>query len=249
MKNIYVGTSGYQYKGWTDKFYPEDVKKKDWLPYYASRFNTVEINSSFYRLPAASTFAGWRDATPSNFVFTIKGSRFVTHQKRLREPEEPIERLFTAAAELGPKLGCVLWQFVERWPRDDERLGRLDYFCRQLSKHKVARNVHQAFELRHPTWFEEPTYDVLRKYDYALVVNQSSKWPEVKISTASWSYFRFHGPKALYASGYSDAQLKAWTKTARELTSKEGDFFAYFNNDVFVDAPKNAETLRDYLKG
>lgn len=246
MKHVHVGTSGYQYKGWTEKFYPEEVKKKDWLPYYASRFNSVEINASFYRLPEAKTFAKWRDAVPANFCFAIKGSRYVTHMKRLREPEEPIDRLFSRAAELGDKCGVVLWQFVARWPYSPERLERLDYFCRQLGKHKVAKNIPQAFELRHESWFNEDLYKTLRKYDYALVVNQSSKWPVVKVSTASWSYFRFHGPKELYASPYTDAQLKEWAKTAKDLTS--GDFFGYFNNDAHVDAPKNAQTLRKLLE-
>jgi uncharacterized protein YecE (DUF72 family) len=245
MKQIYVGTSGYQYKGWAEEFYPEHVKKKDWLQYYASQFNSVEINASFYRLPEANTFAKWRGETPAGFVFAIKGSRYVSHRRRLREPEEPVDRLFSRAVELRDKLGVVLWQFVERWPRDNERLERLDYFLKTISKHKVAKNIRQAFEFRHPTWFDEQTYEVLRNYEASLVVNQSSKWPVVEASTASWLYARFHGPKELYASAYSNDQLKNWAEKIKNLTN--GDVFAYFNNDVHVDAPKNARTLAKYL--
>lgn len=247
MKHIYVGTSGYQYKGWSQKFYPEDVKKKDWLRYYANNFNSVEINASFYRLPEASTFTNWAEQVPNDFRFAIKGSRYVTHQKRLREPEEPIDRLFNRAQALGPKLGVVLWQFVERWPFDEERLVRLEYFCQQLHKHKMAKTIPQAFELRHPSWFNDQLYDTLRRYDYALVINQSSKWPVVEVQTASWTYARFHGPKALYASGYNDRQLKGWAAKLQDLTPQSGTLFAYFNNDVYVDAPKNAISLRNRL--
>jgi uncharacterized protein YecE (DUF72 family) len=140
-----------------------------------------------------------------------------------------------------------LWQVVERWPCNAERLARLDQFCLELNRHKVAKNVHQAFELRHPSWFNDNLYEVLRKYDAAIVVNQSSKWPVVEVSTASWSYFRFHGPKELYASGYNDHDLKVWAEKAINLTPEKGAFYAYFNNDVYVDAPENAKTLRKYL--
>lgn len=247
MKHIYIGTSGYQYKDWNHDFYPGEIKQKDWLHYYSTQFNSVEINASFYRLPEADTFAKWRDETESDFIFAVKGSRYVTHQKRLRDPEEPIQRLFDRAKELKSKFGVVLWQFAERWPQDQERLERLDYFCQQLSKQRVAKNIPQAFELRHQTWFDEKTYAILRHYDYALVVNQSSKWPRVEISTASWSYLRFHGPKALYSSGYSEKQLKDWADKAQQLT--ETDLFAYFNNDNGNYAPWNAQTLRKHLTG
>jgi uncharacterized protein YecE (DUF72 family) len=238
MKTAFVGTSGYQYKGWTEKFYPAEIKKRDWLPYYASRFNTVEINSSFYRLPEESTFARWRAETPEGFVFAIKGSRYLTHRLRMREPEEPIDRLFGRARALGPKLGVVLWQFVDRFP---QRLERLDAFCQALQAHPVAGGVRQAFEFRHQSWFVDSTYEVLRRYDYALVINQSSVWPEVPIATASWVYARFHGPNQLYASGYSDQQLKLWAGRLKSLS--QSDVFAYFNNDAYVDAPYDAEGL------
>src|SRR6266403_3716429 len=113
MMNIYIGTSGYQYKDWYRDFYPADLPKQRWLEYYASKFNTIEINNSFYRLPDTKTFAKWRDETPDGFVFSIKGSRYITHQLRMREPEGPVGRIFERAAVLGPKLGVVLWQFPE----------------------------------------------------------------------------------------------------------------------------------------
>jgi uncharacterized protein YecE (DUF72 family) len=242
----YVGTSGYQYKAWNHDFYPDHVRQKDWLKYYATQFNSVEINASFYRLPAASTFAKWRDEVGSDFVFVIKGSRYVTHQLRLREPEEPIERLFSRTTELGDKLGAVLWQFVERWPCNDERLARLDHFCQCLSRHTLAGKVPQAFELRNKSWFNDQLYGILRKHNYALVVNQSSKWPIVEIATANWSYFRFHGPRELYSSGYSEEQLTDWARRAKKLTTSQ--LFAYFNNDNGNYAPWNAQDFRNRLE-
>lgn len=245
MKQIYIGTSGWQYKDWNHDFYPKDLKRKDWFPYYASQFNSVEMNSTFYHLTAASTFAKWRDEVPANFRFCIKGSQYITHRIRLKDPAEHIDKLFKPAAELKDKLGVVLWQLPANFHCDHERL---EAFAVALGKHKLGKNTPQAIELRHQSWFNEDTYKILRKHGMALVVNSSSRWPVEKVSTAGWSYFRFHGPKALYSSGYSDAQLADWAKTAKELTTKTEKFFAYFNNDNGNYAPWNAQALRDKLK-
>lgn len=241
MRGAYIGTSGFQYKSWGGDFYPDDVPQRRWLEYYASQFNSVEINSSFYRLPSAQTFRRWREAVPDGFRYAIKGSRYVTHQLRLRSPEEAVAALFERASELGAKLGVVLWQLPESLSPEPALLER---FCEALRGNEVARDVKQAFELRHRDWFQEDTYRLLHRYDFALVTSQSAVWPEVEAKTASWSYWRFHGPEALYGSGYSQEQLERWAARARATS---GDLYAYFNNDAGNFAFRNAGQLRDQL--
>lgn len=243
MKKTYIGTSGYQYKDWAENFYPSDIKRADWLGYYAGQFNSVEINSSFYQLPSAKTIAQWRDSVPDDFVFALKGSRYITHLIRLKDPAEHIDKLFRVGAKFGDRLGVVLWQLPASFHEDLDRLGA---FCETLAQHKMGKNVPQAIELRHVSWFKPETYALLHKYDMALVVNQSSRWPLVEVSTASWSYFRFHGPKKLYNSSYSKRELADWAAKVKKLT--KGNAFAYFNNDNGNYAPKNAETLCQSLE-
>jgi uncharacterized protein YecE (DUF72 family) len=238
----YVGTSGFQYRGWAGDFYPEGLPQRRWLEHYAQRFNTVEINSTFYRLPGSKTFDSWRERTPDGFVFSLKGSQYITHRERLRSATGSVARFFERASALGPKLGVVLWQFPENFAPGWDRLRE---FCEILAQHPVAGQVPQAFELRHPDWFTERTYETLHVHDYALVISQSSVWPQVKVTTAGWGYWRFHGPGALYSSGYSDEQLADWAQRIRGQVA--GDFYAYFNNDNGNFAPKNAARLRELV--
>lgn len=239
----YIGTSGYSYNHWWDGvFYPADVKPSRWLEYYAKYFNTVELNVSFYRLPKKETFEGWRKRTPENFKFVAKGSRFITHIKKLKDVEEPLEVFFKNAPGLKNKLEAVLWQLPPGLKVDIEKLKG---FCESLEKWKKIR---QAFEFRHQSWFCERVYEVLRQHNFSLCVAHSGRWPPVEEVTADFVYFRFHGGgDVLYSSNYTEKELKNWAAKAKNYLKQEKDVFAYFNNDAHGYAVKNAMRLKELL--
>src|SRR5206468_2606074 len=147
---IHIGTSGWQYRDWGGTFYPDDLAQREWLPYYATRFRTVEVNNSFYRLPEEATFKRWKESTPAGFVMAVKASRFLTHLKRLRDPEEPVDLFWERATNLGPRLGPVLFQLPPRFPADRGRLGGL--------LHVLPRAMRAAFEFRDPSWHTTGTF-------------------------------------------------------------------------------------------
>jgi uncharacterized protein YecE (DUF72 family) len=234
---IRVGTSGWQYADWRERFYPRDVPQREWLSFYAQRFTTTEVNNSFYRLPAEGVFARWRDMTPPGFVMAVKASRFLTHIRRLREPEEPVQRLWNRATELGDRLGPVLFQLPPRFPADAERLrGLLD---------TLPAPMRAAFEFRDPSWHTAPIFDLLARSDAALV------WPDrpgARIglpSTASWSYLRFHQGRTT-GPGYTRAKLRRWAGRIAELPVQHS--YVYFNNDPDGAAVRDARRLVELLE-
>lgn len=239
---IYVGTSGYQYKEWGKVFYPEDIPQRKHLEYLSSQLPTVEINSSFYRLPTKETFARWANQTSADFRFAIKGSRYISHRKRLKDVSENVTNLMDRLEGMDGKVGAILWQLPESFKFN---LDRLENFLLDLHKDERSRSHRHAIELRHPTWFNEDTYSLLRLRNISLVLNQSSIWPYIPMATADWLYVRLHGPEALYASGYSDTQLSEVADTICKLSPTA--VFAYFNNDVGVHAPRNARRLLEIL--
>ncbi len=234
---IFIGTSGFSYHHWTEKFYPKVVKQSDWLAYYAEHFNTVEINSSFYRLPNEKVFSSWYDKTPGDFSFSVKGSRYITHTKRLLVEKDSVNLFMERAESLGSKLKVVLWQFPPGFKVNPKRLER---FLKLLKIYKCRF----AFEFRHESWLGEPIYKILRAYNAALAIADSPHFPKTEIQTADFSYIRFHGGKYLYSSKYSPGEMKDWSKKIEKL-SKKGNVFAYFNNDANAFAVKNALEMKE----
>jgi uncharacterized protein YecE (DUF72 family) len=233
-----IGTSGWTYSDWKGRFYPEELKSADYLAWYARRFDTTEINYSFYHLPQAKTFEKWAAQTPETFVFAVKVSRYITHIERLGNVREPWEKFLDRAAHLGPKLGPLLLQFPPSFRADIERLEAFLETSRQLGARRLA------FEFRHASWFVAETAALLGRHDAALVIAHSSRYPcAPPEATASFVYLRFHGPKELFASRYSEAELADWAKRIRAWRREGRSVYAYFNNDWYGYAIENAETL------
>ncbi len=239
---IFVGTSGYSYQHWRGIFYPEDLPEREWLEYYAKHFNTVELNVSFYRLPKKEVFKGWRKRTPKDFIFSVKGSRFITHIKKLKDCEEPLETFFKNALGLKEKLKVVLWQLPARFKVSPERLTD---FCKILKK-KYSKNIHHAFEFRDESWFCDEICEILKKYNFGLVIAHSRQWPVKEIITADFVYLRFHGGEELYGSEYSSKELCAWAEKVKKWRPEV--VYSYFNNDARGFAVKNAKEFQTLLK-
>ena len=240
MSKVFIGTSGWNYNHWRNGvFYPQGLASSKWLEYYARHFNSVELNVTFYRLVRKETFKSWYQQTPKNFYFVAKGSRFITHIKRIKSVAEPLNVFWANARHLNEKLLSILWQFAPGFKKD---LQRLEIFLKLLEE----INVRQSFEFRHPTWFDEDVYQLLKKYNACLCVAHSERFPCVKVTTADFMYLRFHGADAaLYSGNYPDGQLKEWAEYAKQLKRK--NILAFFNNDAQGFAVKNAVTFRQLL--
>jgi uncharacterized protein YecE (DUF72 family) len=234
MTGIAVGTSGLSYDDWAGVFYPRGLPRSRWLEHYAGRYSTVEINYSFYRLPSEGTIASWRRRAPEGFLFTLKGSRFITHVRRLHQCAEEARRFVERAAPLGPALATVLWQ-LPRMPADAERLER---FVAEL-----PAGVRHAVEFRDRSWLVEEVFDVLRRHRVAHVHVSSAAMPRDLTVTTDFVYVRFHGFGASYAHDYTAGELAPWVEFLRDVHRRGLGGFAYFNNDARARAPKNASEL------
>lgn len=233
---IRIGTSGWVYRHWKARFYPSGLQPSKWLAFYARHFATVEANYSFYRLPSREAFATWRAQTPPGFCFAVKGSRFVTHLKRLKDPSSHVGTFFAHAEALGEKLGPVLWQLPPSFRRDDERL---EAFLAAL-----PADHRQAIEFREASWFVEPVYALLARHQVALCIADSggtSAPPEPRLTTG-WTYLRFHS--GLAGGDYTEAQLRHWAGVVAGFRDRGADVYAYFNNDWQGFAVENARWLR-----
>lgn len=242
MPKLVIGCSGFNYPHWRGAFYPERLPQRQWLAHYASVFSSVELNVTFYRLPNASTFQKWRLETPAGFVFSLKGSRFITHIKRLRDPEEPLERFFAAALELKEKLGTVLWQFPPRFRADSQRLDR---FLKLLDGYPVRNTL----EFREESWLGAETASLCRGHNVPLCM---ADWPEFLVETpltSDFVYIRRHGSKGDYATNYNHDELAHDAERIRGYLEGGRDVFIYFNNDAMGYAPKNACELKGMLEG
>lgn len=231
------GTSGYSYDHWRDVFYPAHTRAGERLAFYATRFPAVELDVTFYRLPTREVFAGWRDKTPDGFRFALKGSRVITHFKRLAGAGDTVRAFFEHASVLGDKLEVVLWQLPPSMAAD---IGRLDAFCAIAAEETRAR---QAFEFRHPSWFAEETYAVLHSRGFGLCVANSPAGASPDTLTADFTYLRFHGGSTLPDAAYSDAELAAWAHAARRRLDAGCDVYAFFNNDAHAYAPADARRM------
>jgi uncharacterized protein YecE (DUF72 family) len=236
---VRVGCSGWQYRHWRGNLYPADLPLKSWFEHYASVFDTVEINNSFYRLPEASTFAAWSARAPRGFLFAVKASRFLTHMKKLKEPEDPLDRFFRRARSLGRHLGPVLYQLPPGWKLD---LGRLEYFLMSL-----PRDVAQVIEFRDTTWYAPEVYALLERHRVSLCLHDMPGSATGRLRVGPCVYVRFHGASGRYNGSYPDDRLADWAQWLEEQARTGIDVYAYFNNDVGGHAPRNALVLRRHM--
>lgn len=229
---VLIGTSGWQYPHWKGRFYPDRLPQARWLEYYAERFDTVEVNNAFYRLPEAEVFERWAQRTPDGFVTAVKASRYLTHVKRLKEPAEPVARLVDRARHLGGKLGPILLQLPPNLRGDPDALAAT-LAC-------FPRDVRVAVEPRHDTWFTDRTAEVLASHDAALCLADAAgqTWPRWR--TASWGYVRFHSGRADPRPCYGRAALDSWAVRLAELWPDDTEVYAYFNNDAEGCAVRDA---------
>jgi uncharacterized protein YecE (DUF72 family) len=242
-----IGCSGWNYASWKGRFYPVEVRAPLWLHYYATQFDTVEVNNTFYRLPSASTFAGWRAATPDGFTMAVKASRYLTHLKRLRDPEEPVQRLFDHASALGPRLGPVLYQLPARFTID---LPRLEGLLRVLppSIHvdgaRRRHRVSHVFEFRDTSWYVDDTFALLAEHGASLCLHDKAGSAIDAPAVGPVVYVRFHGTSGKYHGSYAAAEIEAWAARLAEYWRQGRDVYAYFNNDPEAVATENARDLR-----
>jgi len=227
-----LGTSGYVYASWRRRFYPAGLPARAWLAYYATHFDTVELNGTFYRLPEAPVFARWRTQVPAGFTFAVKFSRFGTHMKRLLGARETIGRFAQRARRLGPTLGPVLVQLPPRWAPD---LPRLHDFLAE-----APRDMRWVVEVRDARWLGDELYALLRRHDAALCIHDLIP-DHPRVVTTDYTYVRFHG--VCYGGSYGDAALAPWAAWITDRLAERVAVFAYFNNDVDGHAIENARSL------
>jgi len=240
MSMISIGTSGYNYNHWRGVFYPEDLPQKKWLEYYMEFLNSVELNVTFYRLPTESAFESWYKRTPKDFTFALKGSRFITHIKKLKDTQDPLKVFFTRSKKLGEKHRVTLWQLPPKFKVNEERLKSFAQLLREFPE------CLHAFEFRDKSWFSKGVFDILRLYGMGIC---SADWPdrEIKIPTdLPFLYVRRHGPEsgALYSGCYSEEELRKDAQKIITWSRKGKETFAYFNNDASGYAVKNAIQLK-----
>jgi uncharacterized protein YecE (DUF72 family) len=282
---VRIGISGWTYPPWRGVFFPRGLPQKQELPYAAGRFRSIEVNGTFYALQRPDVFAAWAKAVPENFVFTLKAPRFITHMRRLREPETALTNFLASGPLcLGDKLGPILWQLPPNFRFDAERicgfLAALPHDTaaaaqiatghdrwmdgRAFLDPAPVRPLRHAMEVRHESFRCREFLDLLRAHDVALVCADTVSWPRLGDVTSDFVYCRLHGAEELYASGYDPLTLREWAArvktwaaggTARDLDllgpaapQRARDVFVYFDNDVKVRAPHDAQALADLLK-
>ncbi|GAB3135572.1 DUF72 domain-containing protein [Amycolatopsis stemonae] len=270
IAEIRIGTSGWRYPPWRGEFYPAGLAQRRELEYLSRRMNAVEINGSFYSLQRPERFRAWFDETPADFLFAVKGGRFITHMKQLRDVETALANFYASGVlALGAKLGPFLWQLPPRLTFDPDRLATFFALLPRTTTdaaHLAAKHddklkgtphlqagprkrLRHALEVRHPSFAQPAAAALLRKHGIALVVaDTAGRWPLIEEQAADFSYVRLHGDEELYVSGYSDRALRAWADKIRAW-HEDGtrDVHVYFDNDVKVEAPRNAETLAGLL--
>lgn len=241
--SLWIGTSGWSYPHWRGVLYPSDAGSADRLRIYAGTFRTVELNASFYHMPRPETFRKQAAQTPEGFLFAVKAHRSVTHEMRLAGAAERWAQFVSSAMELGPKLGPLLLQFP---PSFRAQPALLEDFLFAHAADPRRRALRLAFEFRHASWFEEGVANLLRQHGAAFVVADSSRYPQAPLEPQGpFVYLRFHGPAALFASSYSQAQLEQWAARIRAWLGEGRDVYAYFNNDAGGCAVRNALQLRE----
>lgn len=236
LPKLYIGTSGWDYNHWKSEFYA-GVKRKDWLRFYAEHFTAVEVNATFYRLQDVNTFMRWREKTPDHFRFVLKGNRYLTHNKRLIDPQASIRQERAHAQALGKKLSAVLWQLPANFHKHIERLQG---FTNALQQWKSTRHI---IEFRHPSWFDADVAECLQQNSIALCQSDAADWPMWDAITTDLIYIRLHGHTRTYASSYRSTSLRQWAQRIRSWRKQACQVHVYFDNDAEGAAPRNAIQL------
>jgi uncharacterized protein YecE (DUF72 family) len=236
---IWVGTSGWHYKHWVGTFYPKGTKNDEQLAYYLQFFKTVELNNPFYRLPKPIVFANWRKATPTDFIFAVKASRYITHNKKLNVEKKSIRIFFDSVKKLKEKLGPILFQLPPSWKINAERLAG---FLKILPK-----KYRYTVEFRNHTWYDEHIYELLRKYNCAFCIYELQHHLSPLEITADFVYMRLHGPGNKYQGKYSKTILKSWAKKCLQWQKEGKDVYVYFDNDQEGYAAINAKELQSLV--
>ncbi len=233
---VRIGTSGWEYSHWRGRFYTSDLPRERWLEFYTDRFGTVELNASFYRLPDPATFEAWARRVPHGFTFAVKASRYLTHLRRLRDPQEPLDRFWSGAGRLGPHLGPALYQLPPRWlPNVD----RLRVFLRA-----VPPDRDQAIEIRDRRWYRPEVLNMLQTSAVSLCLHDMPGSETEPYPVGTLVYLRFHGAGQRYGGRYSAQRLSAWADRIATWSSAGLPVWAYFNNDIGGQAVVDADRLR-----
>jgi uncharacterized protein YecE (DUF72 family) len=236
----HIGTSGWHYGHWRGPFYPDKLAAEEFLEFYAARFHTVEINNSFYQLPAAATLEHWRDTVPEGFIFAVKGSRYITHMKKLQEPEQTLRPLLERVELLNPKLGPLLFQLPPRWGFNPERL---ESFLQAL-----PQPGRYALEFRDPSWINREACELLRRHNAAFCIYELAGYQSPLEVTADSVYIRLHGPSGAYQGQYGEQALAGWAEKITSWTGAGQDVFCYFDNDESGYAAQDALRLQEMLR-
>jgi len=238
--SCHIGTSGWHYKHWKGPFYPESFSEKEFLSFYSNHFNAVEINNSFYKLPDKRILKQWRQTVRDDFIFTVKASRYITHMKKLKEPQKSISNFFNTIGNLNNKLGPILFQLPPNWRINSKRL---EAFMAELPERQ-----RYVFEFRDRTWFDNSVYDLLLEYNAAFCIYDLKGKMSPEIVTADFVYIRLHGPdKTAYQGSYSKRQLTTWANKFNNWAKEGKEVYCFFDNDQKGYAAKNALTLKNIL--
>ncbi|AFM25343.1 DUF72 domain-containing protein [Desulfomonile tiedjei] len=238
--SVNIGTSGWHYNHWIGPFYPEDLPKRNFFQHYAKKFMTVEINNSFYMLPQTKTFESWKDQSPAGFLYAVKASRFITHMKRLKDPDRSLPEFFRRVEILETKLGPILFQLPPHWKYNEERF--------QQFLAALPRSHRYAFEFRDQSWINDNALALLKRYGAALVLYDFGELSVPKQATADFVYVRLHGPGGPYEGSYSLEELRTWSDAIAAWSDDGLDVFCYFDNDQCGYAPKNAIQLMELVQ-
>jgi uncharacterized protein YecE (DUF72 family) len=234
-QRVWIGCSGYVYKHWRGAFYPQDLPESRWLSHYAQFFPTVELNNTHYMLPSEKTFEGWRDNSPEGFLYAVKANRYITHMKKLKEPQEPLDRMFERARLLGPKLGPVLYQLPPRWRFN---AGRLETFLAAL-----PAGIEHTIEVREPSWLNPDFFSMLERSSVAFCIASLPIYETPLVATAPFVYIRFHGSGHMYYYDYTPDELRHWRDVILRFAGEGRTVYCYFNNDPNAWAVRNALEL------
>ncbi len=238
MKKYFLGCSGWYYDAWANLFYPEELNKANWLEYYAKHFNTVEVNSTFYHFPNKKMLKSWFRKTPGEFIFTLKANQIITHKKKFKGTERLVKSFYQLASLLENKLGCIMFQLPEIIHKDITLLNSIT--------DQLDRRRNNILEFRHPSWFCDEVYDILRENQIGFCTVSAPNLPEDLAITSDNVYLRFHGKTGWYKYEYSKQELQRWAEKIKKVKAKK--IFCYFNNDYQAYAAKNCSELKKILE-
>jgi len=238
-RKIHIGTSGWHYPHWKGPFYPDDLAQEAFLSWYAKRFHTAEINNTFYQLPSEQTLAHWRDTVPADFIFAVKASRYITHMKKLKDPEESLRLFLERTMVLGEKLGPILFQLPPHWKCNPQRFHEF--------LEKLPQAHRYAFEFRDESWFSTPILAALAEFGAAFCIYELDRRLSPREVTTDFVYIRLHGPDGPYRGNYDPQTLAGWAGVFTTWAAQGKEVYCYFDNDETGYAARNALRLQEML--